>query len=1161
MSTTETAVAEEQLKTRSPSERATALGPGLLRRANGTFLRPIRAEVAVRCSGPLAHWTVKCVFPEFTDQGEETPLFLYPLPDEAALSGLALGGETLLPGPLQVRSLEELPEEVALSSPLPLLQQFGDEQRPVFTLQLDPWAEALSGLEVEIEYCSGLPTEDGRIRLALPSAVSSNLQAEGTTSIDISVTIEESTELVDDPIGPEGVESNQDGELLTLKGTFDKVEEPLDISFRPGRTQMPVRRLLRDDNHFIFSIYPPTSIPASPQRRDIVFAVDASENLDPDHFSQIREELCETLRNLDENDRFALVTFGRDIDGYDGGEFCDIEKVEAACEWLEGIEPKGRPDVQPLLQRIQALPAQEDRQLCIFLLAAGHVGNEPAILRSLDFDQSDRRYYTVGLGGAVQQSFLRRLALLTRGRCEVSPNGGCYQAVERLLGQTRALLAEVDFEDQNGDAEYDSEQLVPSRMTSLTPHGPVHCLGTGSPSSLRYRSKDETGVFFAGTVNAQTTENPALGGVWAGLRVREMLDSVNLTTGAKKKALWTEMADLAARYGVLTEGTVLVLESDQGLIVQYSVLPAEWRGVEPKEKKNNNVSNKDASAPFDWRKGLVAREGLFKGKSPGDSGESGGRYGLRSKGAAVAETSGKPRLDRAVLSATATDEDDDFELAEAVADEGLVEVAEEALETSAESDLIEEAIEELDSVDEPGEEETKDSADAEPEEPTEPAPLVQSTSAEVQAVPAAVPVVAKSVPVVHLQAAPFSAGKARMESYYSQLDTYDTELSLAAIQGLPEELSPRGGELPRILAQTVAHLEKRGYFSHAVSVLGLLLRDSPSPEVYKKMEGLIADWAASLPEESLPEAIQILQLGARACHGSEELQQKAAEAHSRWESLSSQQLELPAISRLRRQDPQPDLGSLLSQPQLEFARLQQEQAALAQQMVELREQMQQQMDELSQKLQLDELKQQLSVLPALLEQVVGRSPSAASASPPLESVVPTATQEPVAAVSKTEPLQPEAAPVVEAPQPEIAIPEPQAEAAPEPEPEPEPESREESSEDMSLTKEELTEMLLADPRSEESREAVMASLRDPKDRVNFFRDMAKSDTSEPYHSFSLARAYRDAEQTKVAVVHYQKFLRAEKNAQAYLELADAYDELGKANLAASSRKAAEAFKE
>ena len=374
MSTTETAVAEEQEKKRSPSERATALGAGIVRLPDGSYLRPQQVEVHVQCSGPLAYWKIKGRFPPLAEEGDEPPLFLYPLPGEAALQKVVVAEETLLPGTLQVQSVEELPEETPLSvPPTSLIVDFGDEKKPVLSLQLDPWMESATadGLAFELEYASGLPTEDGRIQLRIPSVVSDKLQAAGQTAMNLTVVIEEGTELVDEPTFPAGVQSSQEGEVVTLSGNLESLDEAVVVTFRPGRTQMPVRRLLRGENHFIFSIYPPTSIPASPQRRDIVFAVDASENLDPNQFTQIKAEMCETLRKLDENDRFALVTFGRDIDGYDGGEFCDIEQVEAACQWLQQIEPKGRPDVQPLLQRIQSLPVQEDRQLCIFLIAGG----------------------------------------------------------------------------------------------------------------------------------------------------------------------------------------------------------------------------------------------------------------------------------------------------------------------------------------------------------------------------------------------------------------------------------------------------------------------------------------------------------------------------------------------------------------------------------------------------------------------------------------------------------------------------------------------------------------------------------------------------------------------------------------------------------------------
>ncbi len=1183
MSTTGTAVAEDTSQKRSGEERATALGPGIIRLPGGAYVSPQSAQILARCLGPLAFLKTSASFSVNGElDGDEPLLFLYPLPAEASLVRVAIGGEQLLPGSLEVKSLTDLPESAERpEAPDALYEEFGAETTPVFSLQLESWKEHLAGggtFEIELEYATGLPTIDGRICLSCPTQVSPHLGAETVPQIQVGVVIEDGNELVDEPSSNFPLESETGAESVTLTGTLENVTENLEVTFRPGRTQMPVTRLRRSGEHFIFSIFPPTSIPASPQRRDIVFAIDASENLDQDAYNIVKADICQALRTLDENDRFALVTFGRDIDGYDGGEFCDIEKVEEACEWLESTRPQGRADVQPLLQRIQSLPSQEERQLCIFLLAGGHVGNEPAILKSLDFDQSDRRYYTIGLGPTAKQSFLRRLALLTRGRCEVSVDGGCSDALSRLLGQTRALLAEVTFEEQSGSADVDNDSLVPSKMTSLTPQGPVHCLGCGAPSALRFRSKDETGVFFAGTVNAQPTDNPALAGVWAGLRVRELLDSVKLTTGAKRKSLKSEASGLAADHGILTEDTVLVLQTGDGVEIQYSAQPAKWRAAEPKVKKGN-VSNKDSATPFDWRKGLVAREGLFKGSKPGSSGdssESGGRYGLRAKKGASTETTGKPRLDRAVVGSLSSASADDEELGAEIEDA-----------------VSEEQLQETPPVEDAGVE----------------APQSQPSST----VSNPVPVPSSQPPVFHLHADPLAEGKLRFDSYRQQMGSLDTEIALAALQGLPETVSPRGGELPRILAQTVAHLEKRGFFSHAVSVLGLLLRDNPTPEVTKKMESLIAAWADSLGDDQLPEAIQVLHLGQRVCRGSEALAGRCEELWDKWKEVSDAQGELPEVVANDLEVPE-EAGPLLSEHQRELARLKQQQASLAQQLGDLQKAVQEQLGALPQMLEnlADKVASQTAEAvaasqpkvvvqqqPAPLPEIPTPSatsvaaqpepaptPEAAAATEPELAPLPEIptpepaplpeipTPEPVAEAVVDSAVEEEEAPVQvedEAPEalgvePEIAVePEPEPEPEPvvepepivEPEPEPEPEPEEEPG--MVLTREELTELLLQDARSDSSRKAVEASLAEPKERINFFRDLVKADKKEPYHSLSLARAYREADQTKVAVVHYQKYLRSEKDPQAYLELADAYDELGKANLSASARKAAEAY--
>ena len=1272
------------------SERLVSLGPGLLRLPDGTYRRPEEADYRIRCTGPLAHWEVliKLNLADLTS-GDERLMFLYPLPPQASIGEFSIRqGEQTLGADPKIRSLEELAESPQAPMPSKSMQEtFGAESLPILSLGLESYLNSYQDgqlIEVRLVFGNGLPTEDGRIHLCVPGRVDEALRASGSPTLRVHIEIEDGNELVDDPICSEPLSQRKVDEVLHLEGdSFGGMERDLEVTFRPGRTEMPVTRLRRSGENFLFSIFPPTSIPASPQRRDLVFCVDASENVLNGLFEIIRDDLCQTLRRLDDNDRFALVTYGRDIDGYDGGEFCEISQVEEACRWLHTVEPKGRADIQPLLARIQALPSQPDRQLCIFLLAAGHVGNEPAILKGLDFDQSDRRYYAVGIGPSVQQAFLRRLALLARGRCEVAPGGHCAEALARLLSQTRALLAEVTFEEQDGkDVEVDNDSLVPFRMSSLTPEGPVHCMGKGSPSSLRFRSKDETGVFFAGTVNARNTGNPALSGVWAGMRVREMLDSVRLSTGAKRKQLRSETSALASAHGILVEDTVLVVDSDDGPDIQLSALPYRWKkGVQTVAKADEEVTT--AAPTFDWRKGLKARDGLFKGARPGEGGEGSGevRHGLRRPGELAHKASkgvrdpGKPMLDRfGVNAALPNDADLDDDL-------------EDDLEVT---DEIASSPEEEQTSPDPVGSEFQDAPDAKPatsavEEPEpqspDPTPVPEEVSAPtvapadspppapeappvaaVAAAPVAVPVQTVAVPSVSEPAFqyvrdPLAEAGVRMDAYIEQLGAIETRMAMASLAALPSEIARTGADLPRILAQTVGHLEKRGYFSAAISVLGLLLRDYNSPEVSKKMESLLIGWANSLEVEYLPEAIHILQTGLRVCPGSETLVAAMEPLYSKWTELSGRQAEIPSIADWRSGVIEKPSDPLLSSTQVELARLQESQQAMGLRMAAQMAALQASVHE------------QLSALPALLESALASRPvvvQTVSAPPPPSAptvIIPTPLTAPlltveVPVVEPTPAEQPTAPPVaeqpgvaepqpVEFPLPELALPqtetvatvpevhvepaleaglelplpEIETQAAPTPEvqesasfelplPQLEPEVApapadeagpvaeapsevvvtleppavvevsieteeappvpvaepvaaepelpvEDSGESLNLTRDELLELLQAEPRDESGHRAVKTAIPDPKDRINFYRDLIRIDKDQIYHSLALARAYREADQTKVAVVHYQKYLRSEKDAPAQLELADAYDELGKANLSVAARKAAE----
>lgn len=210
------------------------------------------------------------------------------------------------------------------------------------------------------------------------------------------------------------------------------------------------------------------------------------------------------------------------------------------------------------------------------------------------------------------------------------------------------------------------------------------------------------------------------------------------------------------------------------------------------------------------------------------------------------------------------------------------------------------------------------------------------------------------------------------------------------------------------------------------------------------------------------------------------------------------------------------------------------------------------------------------------------APPVASITPP---VAPAATQhitaEPTAA---PEPVTPAAAPEPTAPTPTAtpAAPAPTSEA-PEAAPQPPseaaavaptveataaeseapvattaPEETEATSEAMFDNKEEAIETLDAAPDDDSVAEAVFQLYADSmRDLTTLLKERSNSHPEQPAWLLLLARAFRRSGSETMAVIQYQKYIKVAPSPEAYEELAQTYEELGKDDFAKMTRRKAE----
>ena len=108
------------------------------------------------------------------------------------------------------------------------------------------------------------------------------------------------------------------------------------------------------------------------------------------------------------------------------------------------------------------------------------------------------------------------------------------------------------------------------------------------------------------------------------------------------------------------------------------------------------------------------------------------------------------------------------------------------------------------------------------------------------------------------------------------------------------------------------------------------------------------------------------------------------------------------------------------------------------------------------------------------------------------------------------------------------------------------------------SKEEAWEALLADPANSSVLEGVFVAYSDTmRELTSALRDRVTSDAEQPLWLLLLARAFRKSGSETMAVIQYQKYIKAAPSPEAYEELASTYDQIGKEDFASMTRRKAD----
>jgi Ca-activated chloride channel family protein len=599
---------------------------------------PLEAvDVAAALAGLVARVTLTQTFGNRFDQPLEAS-YIFPLPDRAAVTEFRMEvGERVVEGVLKERGEARAAYDTAIQEGR--RASIAEEERPgVFTMRVGnllpgervtvrmvmtgplPWDEGEATfrfpLVVAPRYIPGSPLEgepvgDGIVpdTGAVPDAsrITPPVLLPGFPNpVALSIRVEI------DPAGLElgevrsslhaVVDQQRDGTRVVRVEPGERVNRDFVLRLHTGSgavtTALAAAQDRRGDDEgtFALTLLPPVGA-GTGTPRDVAFVLDRSGSMAGWKMVAARRAVARMVDSLTERDRFLLLAFDNLVETPpmlgNGLQAATDHARFQAVEFLSRLEARGGTEMAaPLTKGLDHLtdagagPGREPRDPVLVLVTDGQVGNEDQILRLLAPRLGGVRVYTVGVDTAVNEGFLKRLAGLGGGACELVESEDRLDAVMDRVHRRIGAPVVTDLELEPAGLEVDLESLAPRRLPALFAGAPLVLSGrfSGPPEgAVTVRGRDPAGQPWSATVPATAGHAPTLAASWARARLRDLEDRY-ATDPAGDRELERRIVETSLRFGVLCRFTAFVAADVQVVneggtvhrVLQPVEAPAGW---------------------------------------------------------------------------------------------------------------------------------------------------------------------------------------------------------------------------------------------------------------------------------------------------------------------------------------------------------------------------------------------------------------------------------------------------------------------------------------------------------------------------------------------------------------------------------------------------------
>jgi Ca-activated chloride channel homolog len=552
----------------------------------------VRHQVHIAIDEQVATTKVDQTFRNPTDRQLEAT-YVFPVPKGASVNEFAMwiDGKKVSGEMLKAADARQTYNEIVRRTQDPgLLEYVSNNLMRLRVFPIAPHADQ----KVTLSFTSVALQDAGAIEYVYPLKVEGRTAPEDKEfTLETTITSKHAVQNVYSPSHDVHVKRHGDREVtVTCERSRGHSERDFQLFYSlgdkdVGLTALTYRPVSDEDGHFLMLLSPKVELARNTViPRDVVLVLDTSGSMRGVKMEQARKALKYCLKNLNHEDRFAVINFASTVNQYrDHLVASSSEQVESALKWVDRLEATGGTAIDAALQSaLEMRSSEKGRTFTIVFFTDGQPTDgecdpEKIVKHVLAKKSANTRIFTFGVGDDVNATLLDQLADQTRAVSTfVRPSEDIEAKASALYDKvSQPVLADLKLKV---GSNVQLAEVYPPQLPDLFHGGQLVVLG-------RYHGHGAATVTLTGTVGKESKEFvyemtfPKKSGdaksfveqLWARRKVGYLLDQIR--ANGEKKELVDEVMALAKKHGIATPYTSYLIVPDGTKVAQGQPVPVQ----------------------------------------------------------------------------------------------------------------------------------------------------------------------------------------------------------------------------------------------------------------------------------------------------------------------------------------------------------------------------------------------------------------------------------------------------------------------------------------------------------------------------------------------------------------------------------------------------------